>query len=112
VAVGSLVAVVAWVVAHAVVVAHLADVLHLVVLLHLVVADAEASADHHSVDRHSADHHSVVVLLLLADQLVVVAAVQLTKLFHVASTFLTVLKFRFLTLLQCTVKSHRLTRTT
>ena len=92
----------AWVVALAVVVAHLVDVLLLAELFHLVVADAEASA---------ADH-SVVVLFLLAVQLVVVAVAQLTKLFHVASTFLTVLKFRFLTLLQCTVKSHRLTRTT
>ena len=80
----------AWVVALAVVVAHLADVLLLAELFHLVVADAEASAD----------HHSVVVLFLLAVQLVVVAVAQLTKLFHVASTFLTVLKFRFLTLLQ------------
>ena len=85
----------AWVVALAVVVAHLVDVLLLAELFHLVVADAEASAAD-----HSAADHSVVVLFLLAVQLVVVAVAQLTKLFHVASTFLTVLKFRFLTLLQ------------
>ena len=91
----SLVAAAAWVVALAVVVAHLADVLLLAELFHLVVADAEASAD-----------HSVVVLFLLADQLVVVAVAQLTKLFHVASTFLTVLKFRFLTKLLCLSLIH------
>ena len=71
------------------VVAHLADAVLLVELFHLVVADAEASAD-----------HSVVVLLLLVVQSVVVVAAQLTRLFHVVSMFLTVLKFRFLTLLQ------------
>ena len=75
----SLAAVAAWVVAHAVVVVQAADVVLLAELFHLVVADAEAS---------------VVVLL------VVVVVAQLTRLFHVASTFLTVLKFRFLTLLQ------------
>ena len=100
----SLVAAAAWVVALDVVVAHLADAVLLVELLHLVVADAEAMADHHSV--------VVLVVASLAVQLVVVAVAQLTKLFHVASTFQTVLKFRFLTQLQCTVKSHRLTRTT
>ena len=77
----SLVAAAAWVVAQAVVVAHLAVVLLLAELFHLVVADAEA------------------LLQLLLHQQVAVAA-QLTRQFHVASTFLTVRKFRFLTLLQ------------
>ena len=75
----SLVAVAAWVVAHAVVVVQAADVLLLAEQFHLVVAD--------------------VVLLLQLLQLAVAFVAQHTRLFHVVSTFLTVRKFRFLTLL-------------
>ena len=71
--------VVATVVAQAVVVAQAADVLLLAEQFHLVVAD--------------------VVLLLRLLQLAVAVVAQHTRLFHVVSTFLTVRKFRFLTLL-------------